>query len=143
VTLDPVLRAGGGESLSNQALIDHLKADWLPWLTCLTPNRAEARTLSGRDDTTEAGKSLIETGIQHVLITGADEANDEMVHNTLFNKDEQHQYEWPKLPNTYHGSGCTLACFNLRVSQDWRHLRCSTTSSSVYLGCAVSWRKSQ
>ena len=109
VTLDPVLRAGGGESLSNQALIDHLKADWLPWLTCLTPNRAEARTLSGRDDTTEAGKSLIETGIQHVIITGADEANDEMVHNTLFNKNEQHQYEWPKLPNTYHGSGCTLA----------------------------------
>ena len=109
VTLDPVLRAGGGESLSNQALIDHLKTDWLPWLTCLTPNRAEARALSACNDMSEAGKALVNEGTQHVLITGADEANDDMVHNTLFTREQHQSYEWPRLPHTYHGSGCTLA----------------------------------
>ena len=109
VTLDPVLRAGGGESLSNQALIDHLKTDWLPWLTSLTPNRAEARALSACNDMSEAGKALVNEGAQHVLITGADEADDDMVHNTLFTRDQYQPYEWPRLPHTYHGSGCTLA----------------------------------
>ena len=109
VTLDPVLRAGGGESLSNQALIDHLKTDWLPWLTSLTPNRAEARALSACNDMSEAGKALVNEGTQHVLITGADEADDDMVHNTLFTREQHQPYEWPRLPHTYHGSGCTLA----------------------------------
>ena len=109
VTLDPVLRAGGGESLSNQALIDQLKTDWLPWLTSLTPNRAEARALSACNDMSEAGKALVNEGTQHVLITGADEADDDMVHNTLFTRDQHQPYEWPRLPHTYHGSGCTLA----------------------------------
>ena len=109
VTLDPVLRAGGGESLSNQALIDHLKTDWLPWLTSLTPNRAEARALSACNDMSEAGKALVNEGAQHVLITGADEADDDMVHNTLFTREQHQPYEWPRLPHTYHGSGCTLA----------------------------------
>jgi len=109
VTLDPVLRAGGGESLSNLALIDHLKTDWLPWITCLTPNRAEARVLSACDDMLKAGKAFIHAGTQHVLITGADEANDDMLNNTLFYSDQHQQYEWPRLPQTYHGSGCTLA----------------------------------
>ena len=48
-------------------------------------------------------------GTQHVLITGADEADDDMVHNTLFTRGQHQQYEWPRLPHTYHGSGCTLA----------------------------------
>jgi hydroxymethylpyrimidine/phosphomethylpyrimidine kinase len=109
VTLDPVLRAGGGESLSNQALIDHLTTDWLPWLTSLTPNRAEARALSACNDMSEAGKALVNEGTQHVLITGADEADDDMVHNTLFTREQHQPYEWPRLPHTYHGSGCTLA----------------------------------
>jgi len=109
VTLDPVLCAGGGESLSNQALIDHLKTDWLPWLTSLTPNRAEARALSACNDMSEAGKALVNEGTQHVLITGADEADDDMVHNTLFTREQHQPYEWPRLPHTYHGSGCTLA----------------------------------
>jgi len=109
VTLDPVLRAGGGESLSNQALIDQLKTDWLPWLTSLTPNRAEARALSACNDMSEAGKALVNEGTQHVLITGADEADDDMVHNTLFTREQHQPYEWPRLPHTYHGSGCTLA----------------------------------
>jgi len=107
--LDPVLRAGGGESLSNQALIDQLKTDWLPWLTSLTPNRAEARALSACNDMSEAGKALVNEGTQHVLITGADEADDDMVHNTLFTREQHQPYEWPRLPHTYHGSGCTLA----------------------------------
>ena len=109
VTLDPVLRAGGGESLSNQALIDQLKTDWLPWLTSLTPNRAEARALSACNDMSEAGNALVNEGTQHVLITGADEADDDMVHNTLFTREQHQPYEWPRLPHTYHGSGCTLA----------------------------------
>lgn len=111
VVLDPVLSAGGGKSLSNQALIETINDYLLPCTTVLTPNRQEARLLTGLNDVNDCALSLLEKGCDYVLITGADE-NKELntVENHLFaEKKCLETFRWDRLPHSYHGSGCTLA----------------------------------
>ena len=45
-----------------------------------------------------------------MLLTGADEATGQTLVNRLFPASaEPHDFEWPRLDDSYHGSGCTLA----------------------------------
>lgn len=109
VVFDPVLAAGGGTDLASAELIDALRELWLPMITLLTPNRAEARRLAGDNDPISAVGALLATGCDYVLLTGADEAEGVQVRNSLFDGKQRLDYDWPRLPHTYHGSGCTLA----------------------------------
>jgi hydroxymethylpyrimidine/phosphomethylpyrimidine kinase len=109
VIFDPVLAAGGGADLSNDSLISAIKDLLLPYTTVLTPNSEEARTLTGLDDLTECGLSLLEKGCDYVLITGSHETTPEVC-NQLFHAGQVIEiYSWNRLPYSYHGSGCTLA----------------------------------
>ncbi|RLA25760.1 MAG: hydroxymethylpyrimidine/phosphomethylpyrimidine kinase, partial [Gammaproteobacteria bacterium] len=109
VILDPVLAAGGGSVLSNEALIESVVDLLLPRTTILTPNSIEARQLAKSDDLQESGKKLLELGSEYVLITGAHEETS-TVSNQLFYQGECIEtYTWDRLPHSYHGSGCTLA----------------------------------
>ncbi len=110
VVLDPVLAAGGGFELGVD-LAGAAGRQLLSLATLLTPNRAEARRLSGCEDIAAAADTLLDTGTGALLITGADEAQGERVVNRLFTAVgiPAHRYEWPRLGYGYHGSGCTLA----------------------------------
>ncbi len=109
VVLDPVLRSGSGTDLSNDTLILAINEKLLPLTTIITPNNYEARTLTGCDSLDEAATKLIEAGCRFVLITGADEA-EEQVENRLYGQNGLIEvYRFEKLPETYHGSGCTLS----------------------------------
>lgn len=109
VVLDPVLAAGGGADLGNERLIATLVDLLLPCTTVLTPNSDEARKLANLDDLEECGLSLLEAGCEYVLITGTHE-NTPSVQNQLFHDRRCWEtYTWERLPETYHGSGCTLA----------------------------------
>lgn len=109
VVLDPVLAAGGGTPMSNQALRTTLMTQLLPLTTLLTPNSEEARALSGEQNLIACGQALLAAGAQHVLITGAHESS-LTVDNTLFLSAAEHEvFHWQRLPHHYHGSGCTLA----------------------------------
>jgi hydroxymethylpyrimidine/phosphomethylpyrimidine kinase len=109
LVLDPVLAAGGGSDLASAALLEVIRERLLPQTHLLTPNRAEARRLSGSDSAEAAARALLQTGCRHVLLTGADEAQGGQVRNSLFSQGGRVDYAWPRLPHTYHGSGCTLA----------------------------------
>ncbi len=119
VVLDPVLRAGGGANLAGQALQDAMLDQLLPRTWVLTPNAAEARRLvPSAQDLDQCAQALLDRGCRHVLITGGDEP-DEQVLNTLYSADQPSiQYRWPRLPETFHGAGCTLAsALAARLSQ--------------------------
>ncbi len=109
IVLDPVLRSGSGIDLSNDDLILAIKEKLLPLTTIITPNNHEARTLTGCDSLDEAATKLIKAGCRFVLITGADEA-EEQTENRLYGQNGLLEvYNFEKLPDTYHGSGCTLS----------------------------------
>jgi len=110
VVFDPVLAAGGGRPLADATLVQAVSERLLPRTTLLTPNRAEARRLTGMGDPAQAARALLTAGVRAVLLTGADEATSGTVVNELYTADGTvTPFAWPLLPNRYHGSGCTLA----------------------------------
>src|SRR5215468_2663523 len=116
VILDPVLSSGRGDELATEEMIATMRELLLPQTTILTPNSREARRLAqaeGEDDDelalTGAAEKLIGLGCEYVLITGTHENTPQVV-NTLYGAEGVVRTDsWERLPETYHGSGCTLA----------------------------------
>lgn len=107
---DPVLRAGGGGSLGKDDVGFAIRERLFPVATIATPNLPEARILAELPDGSadECAAKLLPY-IRHLLITGGhgDEAE---IHNRLYCADgSKHDFTCPRLPGSYHGSGCTLA----------------------------------
>ena len=110
IVLDPVLAAGGGFDFDAAQFSIALRQRLLPYISLITPNRAELGRLVPDIDEVTAAEALIAEGLKAVLVTGADEAEGDKVVNRLHqaNTAPQH-WEWLRLPKQYHGSGCTLA----------------------------------
>ncbi|MGJ0485304.1 MAG: bifunctional hydroxymethylpyrimidine kinase/phosphomethylpyrimidine kinase [Methylomicrobium sp.] len=109
IVLDPVLAAGGGKAMSDSNLLDAIVDLLLPLTTVLTPNSQEARTLAGLEDLDECGLALLEKGCTYVLITGAHETTPNVSNRLYHDRRCIETYRWDRLPESYHGSGCTLA----------------------------------
>ena len=109
LVLDPILRAGGGSNLATTATIMAMQTQLFPLTTVLTPNAAEARRLAPGDTAAENAEALLETGCANVLITGGDEPGDDVVNSWHRVGHEAQTFRWPRLPETFHGAGCTLA----------------------------------
>ncbi len=114
VVLDPVLVAGGGGSLADEAVARAMISLLLPLCTVLTPNALEARVLAelagGDARTVESrGEALLEAGADFVLLKGGDEPGVE-VENWLFSRHQPpRKFSYERFPGEFHGSGCTLA----------------------------------
>ncbi len=109
VVLDPVLAAGGGANLASGALLQAI-LELLPLSTIVTPNSEEASKLMPASGSLErCGLDLSARGCNYVLITGAHEQT-VSVSNHLFRHGRHVEtFHWNRLPESYHGSGCTLA----------------------------------
>jgi hydroxymethylpyrimidine/phosphomethylpyrimidine kinase len=113
LVLDPVLASGRGDELATDDMVQAMRELLLPQTTILTPNSMEARRLADIDDDDaslfDCAAKLIEAGSEYVLVTGTHEATPQVV-NRLYGKSGLVREDtWPRLPFTYHGSGCTLA----------------------------------
>ena len=54
-------------------------------------------------------RALRALGCAHVLVTGGHEEGTDVVVNRWLGPDRQQNWSWPRLPGSFHGSGCTLA----------------------------------
>ena len=110
VVLDPVLAAGGGHVLSTEELVDAINTLLIPQSKIITPNIPEAHRLAPTADSTKAcAMQLLENGAELVLITGTHAKTEQVKHTLYGNNRELDSYQYPRLANHYHGSGCTLA----------------------------------
>lgn len=112
MVLDPVLASGRGDALADTGVLEALRGKLVPRATMLTPNSIEARRLAGASQDAplaQCAATLTGLGCKYVLVTGTHEPGMEVV-NTLYDgKGEVRADRWPRLPASYHGSGCTLA----------------------------------
>lgn len=109
VVLDPVLASSSGQAFADEKISQKILSSLLPLITVITPNADEIRSLTRATDLKEAAKKLLLLGAKSVLLTGADEAT-ENVNNTFYSSEaEAIEYHWRRLDGTYHGSGCTLS----------------------------------
>jgi hydroxymethylpyrimidine/phosphomethylpyrimidine kinase len=110
VVLDPVLASARGDALAGAETVAVLRELLLPLTTVATPNSIEARRLAPRSaGLAQCAQAVVARGCRYVLVTGTHEASEEVV-NTLYDaRGEVRADRWPRLPGSYHGSGCTLA----------------------------------
>jgi hydroxymethylpyrimidine/phosphomethylpyrimidine kinase len=117
LVLDPVLASGRGDELATGDMTRAMRELLLPQATLVTPNSIEARRLADVDDEEdnddaalgECAARIIAQGCEYVLVTGTHEPTPKVV-NTLYAKSGVVRSDtWPRLAETYHGSGCTLA----------------------------------
>ena len=115
--LDPVIASGRGDELAGDDILAAMQEMLIPQTTLLTPNSLEARRIAQIDDDdgdaepdlAECARRIIEMGCEFVLITGTHENTPQVV-NTLYGESGVLRSDsWPRLPGSYHGSGCTLA----------------------------------
>ena len=114
--LDPILSSGRGDELASEEMIAALMEMLVPQTTLLTPNSLEVRRLTVDETDEEDNPSLDEcaerlllSGCEYILITGTHEQTPKVI-NTLYGREGILTADaWPRLPGSYHGSGCTLA----------------------------------
>ncbi|MBL1275588.1 MAG: hydroxymethylpyrimidine/phosphomethylpyrimidine kinase [Ectothiorhodospiraceae bacterium] len=110
VVLDPIITAGGGGTIADEELIDAMVELLFPLTTVLTPNSEEARAFAPEADTLDAcAQEMLELGSEYILITGAHESTPHVINNLYSESQMIESYTWDRLPDAYHGSGCTLA----------------------------------
>lgn len=82
----------------------------IPLTTLLIVDSATAQQLTPGADTLEAcAHKLLEHGSKYILITGAPETTP-TINNFLYNNHELIKtFAWERLPEQYHGCGCTLS----------------------------------
>ena len=110
VVFDPVLASGYGTDLGGEELIEVLQSLLLPVTTILTPNGPEARALAPEADTLDAcALALLDHGVDYVLVTGSHEHTPSVINRLYSGQRLLETFTWERLPQSYHGSGCTLA----------------------------------
>ncbi len=110
VILDPVLIAGGGNSLSKKNLIDAINSLIIPHTFIVTPNIPEALLLTNLKAKPElAAHALNKMGAEHVLLTGTHSKNPDVIHALFKQQKLLTSFSYKRLQHEYHGSGCTLA----------------------------------
>lgn len=95
VVLDPVLASGHGDALGQGSAMAAL-SDLLTLATIVLPNLPERAALDV-------------PGTLQMLVTGGHAPGDTVINRWLQDGQALREWHWPRLLDTYHGSGCTLA----------------------------------
>lgn len=109
IVLDPVLKSSSGQPFADERFYEKILTSIIPLTTVATPNADEIRILSHSPDLSIAAEKLLTLGAKSVLITGADEATKNVTNTFFIHEEEPVEYQWQRLNNSYHGSGCTLS----------------------------------
>jgi hydroxymethylpyrimidine/phosphomethylpyrimidine kinase len=109
IVLDPVMSSTSGKNFSDDDICKNMLTSLLPLTTLITPNSIEATLLTQEDDLTAAANILMDYGTESVLITGTHNDTHEVINSLYTKQDPLIEYHWERLPDTFHGSGCTLS----------------------------------
>lgn len=108
--VDPVIASGNGTPLADEGQLDALRHLIVPCADVLTPNIPEVMALvPGADSVAAAVPQLRRMGCDWVLVTGTHDNTPEVINRLYGEGGEVGFWRWERLPDRYHGSGCTLA----------------------------------
>jgi len=143
IILDPVMVAKGGCKLINNLAIQTLKKKLIPKSYLLTPNIPEAEILSKKKiinihDMIAAGKVLLKTGAQNVLIKGGHFKGKDIT-DVFLSKREIKIFKKKRIKtiNT-HGTGCTLSSAITTFLSCGKPLKKSCELGIKYVNQAIS-----
>lgn len=116
IVLDPVVRAGSGAPLLDEAGVEALRSELMPLVLLVTPNAPEAGVLAGvpapatRRAAQDAARALHGAGAANVLLTGGHIDDGRECVDLLFDGRSFHELRVPRVAaGRTHGTGCTLS----------------------------------
>mgnify|MGYP001449753948 FL=1 len=108
IVVDPIIESTTKKILLKKSAIDSYKRYIIPLATIITPNKKEAKILSGSSKAEDAAKELQKLGAKNVIITGFRESEKE-IEDFVMEVDSNYILKGKKIKIINHGSGCNYS----------------------------------
>ena len=108
IVVDPIIESTTKKILLKKSAIDSYKRYIIPLATIITPNKKEAKILSGTSKAEDAAKELQKLGAKNVIITGFRESEKE-IEDFVMEVDNNYILKGKKIKIINHGSGCNYS----------------------------------
>ena len=132
IIVDPIIKSTTGVTLIKKNALNNYKKMIIPLAHVITPNKYEAKILSGVTNVREAAKKIQKFGAESVIITGASTSKCK-ISDFILEKDREYKVTGKIIPVRNHGSGCNYSA-SIAVSLAKQNpLRYAVTTAKNYV----------
>ena len=114
IIVDPIIKSTTGSLLLKKNALINYKKMIVPLADIITPNKYEAKILSGISNVRNAAKKIQMLGAESVIITGA-RISKNKISDYILEGDKEYEITGKIIPINNHGSGCNYSA-SLAVS---------------------------
>ena len=108
IVVDPIIESTTKTILLKKSAIKDYKKRIIPLATIITPNKQEAKILSGASSTQKAAKVIQQLGAKNVIITGYNESK-KNIEDFILEQKKEYVLKGKKIEIINHGSGCNYS----------------------------------
>ena len=108
IIVDPIIKSTTGTTLLKKNALDYYKKMIVPLADVITPNKYEAKILSGITNVQKSAKKIQTLGAKSVIITGASISKG-IISDFILEKEKEYQITGKMIPIRNHGSGCNYS----------------------------------
>jgi len=108
IIIDPIIKSTTGAILLKKNAVDDYKKMIIPLADVITPNKYEAKVLSGLSNIKRSAKKIQDMGAKCVIITSSIESSTE-ISDYILEKNKDYLISGKKIPIRNHGSGCNYS----------------------------------
>jgi len=108
IVVDPIIKSTTGAILLKKSALHDYKKMMIPLANVITPNKYEAKVLSGISNTKKSAKKIQSMGAKCVIITGATSSNGK-ISDFVLEESREYVISGKKIPIRNHGSGCNYS----------------------------------
>jgi len=108
IVVDPIIKSTTGATLLKKSALYDYKKMIVPLADVITPNKYEAKVLSGILNTNKSAKKIQSMGAKCVIITGATSSNSQ-ISDFVLEENKEYVISGKKIPIKNHGSGCNYS----------------------------------
>ena len=108
IVVDPIIKSTTGTMLLKKSALRDYKKMVIPLADVITPNKYEAKVLSGTSNTNKSAKKIQAMGAKCVIITGATSSNSQ-ISDFVLEENKEYVISGKKIPIRNHGSGCNYS----------------------------------
>ena len=108
IIVDPIIKSTTGAILLKKNALQDYKKMIIPLADVITPNKYEAKVLSGISNMNKSAKKIQSMGAKCVIITGATSSNGK-ISDFILEENIEYVISGKKIPIRNHGSGCNYS----------------------------------
>ena len=108
IIIDPIIKSTTGTILLKKNAVDDYKKMIIPLADVITPNKYEAKVLSGLSNIKRSAKKIQDMGAKCVIITSSTESSTK-ISDYILEKNKDYLISGKKIPIRNHGSGCNYS----------------------------------